>query len=523
MGLFPPHPSRREAKGFVRDHLILTLFHHLLKTETRSLASIGAAIVLLSLPLDLCFQQLVFFPDVWVESKAVATIPRATTYTPIDDGTFIQNGTLSQLRDPTMAAVVEPFFSSNGSVPDLDLYCPTSNCTWDPFETLAVCSACDSTVGQELEFGCVEGPADWLAQVSAYGGDINSFPNATQCGWFLNISSESRVLMSGYARDPVTLEPGEVLSTRLFNLVDVFTRAPYYGGSLRFKEVMNPILDFLVVATPGGAPAIYRNETPVAHECMLTWCTKTIKASSFWGELSQNTSYTFINNTKVPFPWTTVQEPDFTDFTYTSNITLKPKNQHSSQSSTSGKSSPELTFGLTNLTATSIIFMMDEVVPSMVTEEGVDANERFKYLLFDEPGARNRPIFLNPWLPPNNLSAHMEKIAVAMATVMRNTPGKDGSLDLIKGVSWNRKKLVQTRWPWVILPVVLVFLALFFLLSTVVVSTKERRKIGIWKTSAMAVLINGLGDEVQSSFGSNCSAGQARMKAKELKIQLVPG
>jgi hypothetical protein len=415
-----------------------------------------------------------------------------------------------------MAQIIEPFFYSNGSAPDLQTNCPTSNCTWDPFETLAVCSACDSTVGQELEFGCIDGPADWLPEVSSYGGDTISYPNATQCGWFLNISSESRVLMTGYAKDPVTSDPRESLTVRLFNLVDVFTREPYYGGSLRFKEVMHPILDFLVVATPGGVQGVYQNEMPVAHECILTWCTKRLDTSSYWGVTKENTSNIFINNTKVPFPWTIIQEPDFTDFTYNENIILKPPQQNITEPAT------DLTFGLSNLTATSVIFMTDEIVPAMVTTDNLTANAQFKYLLFDTAGARTRPISVNPWLPPNNISAHLEQIAKAMTTVVRNSPAKDGSQDLMEGTSWEEKKIVRTRWPWVVLPLVLLGITLIFLAATIVISTKERGNIGIWKTSVMAVLITSLGQEVQSNFGSNCPTGQARVKARELKVQLVP-
>jgi hypothetical protein len=471
--------------------------------------------------MDICFQQLVFFPDIWVDTNTTATVPRATIYTPIDDGTFTQNGTLSQRSNPTISQVVEPFFYSNGSVPDLETYCPTSNCTWDPFETLAVCTACDDSVGQELEFGCIDGPADWLPQVSVYGGDMSSYPNATQCGWFLNMSSDSRVLMTGYTRDPVTFEPGEALTVRLFNLVDVFTREPYYGGSLQFKDVMHPILDFMVVATPGDVSAVYRNETPVAHECVLTLCTKTEEASFFWGQLRENTSYTFINNTKAPFPWTVIQEPDFTNFIYTANIALDSPQQHSTEPS-NGHEATKLTFGFTNLTMTSIIFMTDEIVPAMVTAENSTADAQFKYLLFDADGARTRPLFVNPWLPPNNISAHVEKIAEAMTIIMRNNPGTTGVLDNINGTSWDLITLVRPQWPWITLPLFLLSLSLVFLVTTVFVSTKERGEVGIWKTNVIAVLLNGLGDDVQKSFGPNCPMGRAKTKARDIQVRLVP-
>jgi hypothetical protein len=475
-------------------------------------------IILLALPLDLFFQQVVFYPNVWVSVQPGAMIPRATTYTP-PDGRFVQNGSVSVSSDPTMAQVVEPFFFSNGTAPDLNLYCPTSNCTWEPYETLAVCSACDNTVGVELEFGCYHGPADWLTSISNYY-DTSTFPNITHCGYFLNASSEDRVLMTGYAVDPETSAMGESLPLRLFPLTDAITLQPYYGGSLRFKNIANPIMDFLIVGTPGGAEGTYQNATPVAHECVLTWCTQTLKTSMYWGQLSQNVTYTFMNDTQQPYPWSF--GVDNQDYFYDADIALTPPHQHVSPMPKSGAPTPNITFGLSNATAMQTIFLLQDVVPAFFTAQNESANIQLKYFNIDSRGARLRSVPVNPWSSEFNVSEHMERIAEAMTSTVRNTPSRNGSFDMVQGESWDMRIHVQTRWPWIILPLALLGLSLIFLVWTVVKSSRECQEVGIWKTSAIAILFNGLGDDVQKTFGSNCRMGQARIKARELRVKLVP-
>src|ERR1700761_4633965 len=136
------------------------------------------------------------------------------------------NGNSVLNNDEYLTATTLPVLISNGTVPELELYCPTSNCTWDPLETLGVCGTCDQSISQELSFGCFEGPADWTTNATT--GNATTYPNITSCGYWLNATSDSRLLMTGYAVDPVTNLPGEALRMRLFPLRDAFTRQPFW-------------------------------------------------------------------------------------------------------------------------------------------------------------------------------------------------------------------------------------------------------------------------------------------------------
>jgi len=95
------------------------------------------------------------------------------------------------------------------------------------------------------------------------------------------------------------------------------------------------------------------------------------------------------------------------------------------------------------------------------------------------------------------------------------------SHDVAVGQSFRYIVLVHIRWQWITLPIALLLFALAFLLATVWRSTKDAEQIGIWKTSALAILFNGLGEDVQGYVGAgNNGMGYTRRKAKDLKVHL---
>jgi hypothetical protein len=222
------------------------------------------------------------------------------------------------------------------------------------------------------------------------------------------------MLMTGYVVDPETLERGEALEMRLFPLVDPITRETHYDGSFKFQDINDRIVDFFVVGTPGGVEAIYKNATPVAQECVLTWCTQTLSSSLYWGQLSQNVTSTFINQTQQPFPFTFTDIPG--DYFYTYNISLTPPDQHISPKpkSKSEVEPPNMTFGLDNNTALQTVFLTDTVVPTFATFQDSSSIRQVKIDIVDTVGAHLRPLPENPWLPPDgNVTSYVERLALA--------------------------------------------------------------------------------------------------------------
>ena len=125
-----------------------------------------------------------------------------------------------------------------------------------------------------------------------------------------------------------------------------------------------------------------------------------------------------------------------------------------------------------------------------------------------------------PWDTPNNITAHMAQAVAGMNQVMRrNTLSATYRHDVAVGLAWKTVVIVSIRWQWITLPAALVLFALVFLATTIWKNSKQE-SIGIWKTSALAILFNGLGEDVQEHVGSVDKRSHVRAKARDMKVHL---
>jgi hypothetical protein len=127
----------------------------------------------------------------------------------------------------------------------------------------------------------------------------------------------------------------------------------------------------------------------------------------------------------------------------------------------------------------------------------------------------------NPWGGTANVTDMVTRMANSVSGVLRTTINADtNDLSLVNGTAWKQETHVLLKWEWVTLPLALLLFSLVFLISTVIQSSKQDSKIGVWKTSALAVLFNGLGEEIQDTIGPRVRVGDARTRAKKLSVHL---
>jgi hypothetical protein len=499
----------------------------LIRTKGRALAALGALIMLCSLALDPFFQQVVDFPDRWTLQDLSSAIPRVVNYKPRYFKQIYQGFEVQQF-DNSMLPVIKSYFFDNGTTPipfgnatkaNIPLSCPSSNCTWPAYETLAVCSQC-TDASDLLEFGCRYTAIDWTTN---HTGPISpeTTENGTVCGYFLDFQSENPILMSGYILEGTgnQTSPGEVLMVRTYPFTDMNTKEPIMGGSIKFKHIRNPILDALIVSTANGTAGVLNHERPVAHECALSWCVKTIKSSYDGGKYTENVTGTYQNTTIGSFPWESVpvELEDGSSLTfamYAQNITIERDAAHRDHSSLAVS---DATYRVDNTSASNVIMIFDQIFPSYYTDFGPSGKPLLRFLDgYDGPTFREMDF--NPWLAPNNISRHMERMASAMTDVMRS----DESREMLPGESYSRINYVSVRWEWLTLPLGLLCISFIFLAATVTKSALERDRVGVWKTSAYATLLYGLPDEMTQHITRSSSIGTPRARAKELKVKLQP-
>jgi hypothetical protein len=119
-----------------------------------------------------------------------------------------------------------------------------------------VCSACQD-ITQILTFACCTTQVDWIQDLK--GWPSNYYPNGTVCGYFLNGTSDTTVLMSGYNLHALNSSRGsaaarEALFMRTLPLrtnplrTNPLRNPLWVDGFINFKHILHIIQDFIVVS-----------------------------------------------------------------------------------------------------------------------------------------------------------------------------------------------------------------------------------------------------------------------------------
>ena len=379
---------------------------------------------------------------------------------------FKINGTIAVRSDTLLESAVDPFLFGKGTNVTFDIYCPTGNCTWTSYESLAVCGSC-SDVSDLLTYACISTPGDWLSNVTTITSNLTTLPPVQACGYYLNATGNRPFLMTGFESGPNG--PGEALSLRLLPLTDTITRSPAYGtGSINYKNIRNPIADFIVAGTAGDSSNVYTNSSPVAHECVLHWCTKTFTPTYERGQLNENLSNVYYDSGQQVNPWQFHRNPVGQMVgNYLPVFNLTPPIQHPPDA--------DVTYSLSNTTALQVLLLFDAVLPSYLTSN-VTSGQIFRYFNTFQQGPRLRTFSFNPWLPPSNVSSHIENLANSMTHSLRVN---SNSTAIISGVAYAPETFVEVRWGWVSLPIVLLVMSFIFLVATIIKSTSEQNEVGI--------------------------------------------
>jgi hypothetical protein len=389
--------------------------------------------------------------------------------------------------------------------------CPTSKCSWPVYETLGVCSQC-ADVSEYLTYACVYGRVDWMSNLDGGFTAEEKYPNATMCGYFLNGTSEHPILMSGRIMDTNESSVDETLIMRTLPLTTLTTKEPLFGnGSIHFKHIRNTIADVLIVAAVGGSSdSVYRKIPPIAQECVLSWCVKTVKSTYDWGRYEEEIIETHLNETSGPFPWVGFPFVDElgggTDIFYMQDINVDGTT--SDGRNFSG-------YGTDNKTASAIIQGFNDIFPAFTTAINGSDESTMRYKTYKEGPAFNRQLEYNPWLFPN-VSRHMDRLSTAMTNVIRSAASKE----MVTGKAFSRETFVRVRWVWLTLPLGLLGMSFVFLTATIFKSAIEKEQVGVLKNSAILTLLYGVSDEIRGKLTRSSSTGTPRAKAKELKVKL---
>lgn len=134
----------------------------------RTLVSIGAGIILLSLPFDVVFQQMVSYSAV-LTSLSSATIAKTT---------FCDLGSNGPFSIPP--------FDTHSTAP---FQCPTGDCIYDLFHTLVLDHRCHQ-LDNSITFRC-------YTPQSNQSNSPERALNYSSCGWYVDIRAEDPLYKIG--------------------------------------------------------------------------------------------------------------------------------------------------------------------------------------------------------------------------------------------------------------------------------------------------------------------------------------
>ena len=498
----------------------------LFRTKGRSLAALGAILTLLLLATDTFFQQVTDYPDQWALEAVSSTIAQVVRYNPKYIPEFFLGWESSQYDMNTMPTVQKFLYgngtrsvqSGNATRPEIPVSCPASNCTWPEYDTLGVCSQCvQLEAAGLLSYACLNTTIDWSAHSI---GPTKFIPNGQVCGYFINATSSAPTLMSGYIVNNGTRaaeEPGEALLVRVLPLTELLTKRSFYAGSIHYRDMRNTLLDTLVVSASNGPQSVYSQHEPIIHECVLSWCVKSMRSSYVWGDYQEEVTAISQNTTAGPWPWDSFEVPEDegggTSITYLENVNIEAPVSSSNRTNTTFF--PE-TFGASNVTVAHTMAIFDDFFPSYYTTDDASATPSLRYKNY-ENGPRIRTLTFNAWQAPNDIVSHMTRLATAMTNAMRSNVESNA---LVYGLAYNRKQFVLVRWEWLVFPLALLMLSLGFLIATIIrTSNGEHDGMGVWKTSAMPTLVYSLPEQVQRDLDG---VGSSKNQARKVRIRLLP-
>ena len=227
---------------------------------------------------------------------------------------------------------------------------------------------------------------------------------------------------------------------------------------------------------------------PIIHECEVHWVVKEISAYISSGVLHESVLAVQPFEQDLDTPWDPL-DPDL----YRANFS-RPLFERDSRTVNITVS----TYGLSNDTAYTAWLAWSEFAPSTfvrTTSESLIRSERIMKMAWSWSDTPHANVFipsdLLPWDEPYNVTDHMAQAILAMNAVVRNNVLSGTRRDdAVHGTAYRNATILRVRWAWISLPLILLVLVAAFLLKTII-DTRRDTDVGVWKTSALAVLLNG--------------------------------
>jgi hypothetical protein len=437
------------------------------------------------------------------QSGQEATLPRTSTfgqYRYTDLGSLMTFLPVPALIGKLYTGIFIGLDPSTSNLLNVQPNCPTGNCTFPNFQSLAACSSCK---------------------------DVVSAVNKT-CSAFDIVSVEDNTQFSRVTTCTFALPDGIQLNQTVdeLNWIDNTERSP---ETIVVRSHVNPVVAvddagaFLYVTFLQGNISSNRNMTIRASQCALSWCIKTYKTEVVNGQLHEEVLHSWYPGLEAR-----TQQP-------ASNYILQPPAMNSG-------AEPQISFvdGFASLSIetwlSKALDFSDSLAPRKVpnsasipklvpdVSSSFVGDDRMAGPVFDfvsifrtsdpERILQNIAQTITTHIRSTNLSD--ENIAPEFASKLeRNNITEIGP---VKGNSYFVQVYIVVRWQWLAFSgTILVLNIIFFAL---IVAQSAKNNVSIWKSSPLPLIFHGLPSARAEHLEEIHEIDDMEKKAKGIRVQL---
>ncbi|CAO2657021.1 Nn.00g058240.m01.CDS01 [Neocucurbitaria sp. VM-36] len=478
------------------------------KWKQRSLLQLGALVTILALAVDPFSQQLIQHGQKLKSSNdASTTIARAQRYS--SGTTFVSTGVgvaMTAMADYSIQAaifnaLIQPY---DALVQQTSFACPTGNCTWDLFESLAICSTCNDLTDQISSYteptylyndlekrimsaNLIKNATSLQLPNGLYINNLNGAPYNTPDGYYDGASKAVQAIFM------TSFGTGNTSRTNMFKDSD------YLLWAMSFLKMQAPSEDS---AHSNGWP----NVSVEAVECGLFYCVNQYSPDVRNGTLYE-TETPVPNATREPRSW------ELINYSYPNlnGIRFDDENTNSLEFNNSTSSWPrtDLMFGNQfNLSWAAVNSLSSQFQSQFTSQKMINISEHTNYSekvgytpvngfykniinSYDPSTVEFSPSVMQILYNSPDLNDTFRRLARGLSNAIRE--GADNTTTWT-GASGSMTIYYRVQWPWITLQILVAVGGIVFLLLTILES--KMAKIPIWKSNALAMLsqINEIGD-----------------------------
>jgi hypothetical protein len=489
---------------------------------------IGALTTLLAIAIDPFTQQLVQLEQKLAYSADSQTIiTRADRYSKGTENRIQviymeSNGTTAgsypivsadadfSMQSAFMYGLTQPLDSV---IQQLSFQCPTGNCSWPVFESLAVCSVCND-VGSKL--ARLPGYGAMYSLLDKTNGGLQLVANQTRFGLPNGLQMENptgfRYSGNGDNGDGVLMVTFGTSNASLTNSLQQIDTLILAMSILRMRP------------DPNNSSAAWPAAPLEASECGLYYCVKRYNSRVESGALKEieeimSNATRSSNSWKIVSPYSEDELDEDTDPAMVNSIAFNGISSYFSRTdlmlggsfnisqesvdSISSYVKTQLTYAITNDTTVAYDRTANESTGGM----GMNG-----YYLDSPP--QYRPSSMSALLASPDINATFQSLARSMSNAIRASGDGSHTVTGQAGTVITHYKII---WPWISLHCVIVVLGFIFLCHTMRKSSNA--SVPVWKTSALATLSRG--SRVVHLLDNVNTVSQMEERASKEDVQLL--